>query len=70
MGVSIGNDGAADDVGGLRPPAAVLELRVFVPVLVEQDPALLHQDAGGILQGVESETRVVSGHGSVFSRVT
>src|ERR1035438_4600114 len=61
-------NGTAHDVHGFRPPPAILELDVFVPVRIQEHPALLHLNPGRILQVVVSKTRLISGHGSLPSR--
>ena len=54
--------GRADRVGRLGAVQVRLDVGLFVPVGVELDAALLHEDAGVALPGPEREPRVVARH--------
>jgi hypothetical protein len=57
-----GNTAAADYIGGLGAPAAVLKIDVLIPLRVEIDPPLLAQHSLVMPFGIESLTTVIAGH--------
>ena len=62
--------GIADNVAGFGLRAVARDTLLLVPVGVELHAALLHQDAGIVLPGIECIAAEVALHGASLSRLT